>query len=298
MQLMGKQEHYCGEDCKHDSGCAVHNAPAFPVGPCDCGAKKRAGKRRKVKPESVVPQQKYPYSLWVQRLNKVFFPDGQFIQPLSERWRLARRGRLTASMRAEIIYKRNPKSWNLLIDKINAELEPDYYKEEVHGVKALNWGRKYEPIAIANIMLDHGRDVIDPGLIFHREHPWMAATPDGSIRSGGRRISIQIKCPYDAKNHLDMLYSKKVDPTYFYQVQWEAMIDEADDIEFYSYDHRQPLATRLVRIDMPVEQEVVDRLYRNALEFGDLFVSGKKLAIGKTVPEGVILPHGEPDAQS
>ena len=23
--------------CSHDSDCAVHNAPAIPVGPCDCG---------------------------------------------------------------------------------------------------------------------------------------------------------------------------------------------------------------------------------------------------------------------
>lgn len=23
--------------CEHASDCAVHNAPALPVGPCDCG---------------------------------------------------------------------------------------------------------------------------------------------------------------------------------------------------------------------------------------------------------------------
>lgn len=251
-----------------------------------------ARRRKKSDIDQRVPMQVYPYTKWVQRLNKVFLPDGQFIEPLSERWRLARRGRLTASQRAEIIYKRNPKSWNLLIDKINAELEPDYFKDEVRNVKALDWGRKYEPVAISNIMLDHGRDVVDPGLIFHTQHPWMAATPDGSIRDGGRRISIQIKCPYDSKNHLDMLYSKKVDPTYFYQCQWEAMIDGADDIEFYSFDIRQPLVSRLVRINMPVQSEIVDRLYKNALEFGDLFCSGQKLPTGKTTPEGVILPHG------
>ena len=25
-----------GGTCKHDSDCAIHNAPALPVGPCDC----------------------------------------------------------------------------------------------------------------------------------------------------------------------------------------------------------------------------------------------------------------------
>lgn len=23
---------------QHDSGCAMHNMPAYPAGPCDCGA--------------------------------------------------------------------------------------------------------------------------------------------------------------------------------------------------------------------------------------------------------------------
>lgn len=32
--------HGCqGGGCLHDSDCAVHNAPALPVGPCDCSAK-------------------------------------------------------------------------------------------------------------------------------------------------------------------------------------------------------------------------------------------------------------------
>jgi hypothetical protein len=31
-------DHTCGEDCGHKSDCALHNAPALPVGPCSCGA--------------------------------------------------------------------------------------------------------------------------------------------------------------------------------------------------------------------------------------------------------------------
>lgn len=29
--------HECGEACPHASDCAVHNAPAYPAGKCDCG---------------------------------------------------------------------------------------------------------------------------------------------------------------------------------------------------------------------------------------------------------------------
>lgn len=249
--------------------------------------------RRKVKPESERPPvQRYPYSAWVSRLNTVFPPHGRFIEPLSEDWRQARRGRLTASKRAEIIYNRRPAEWNALMDELNVELSPDYQWTEARG-KALDWGRDHEKEALANIMLDHGRDVEDPGLLFHTEHPWIAATPDGIIVEDRKRVSVQVKCPFNPRNHLDTLYSKTIRPVYFYQVQWEAMVSGADAIEFYSYDPRQPLATRLVRVDIPVQQKVVDRLYTNALEFGQMFVSGTKMAEGSTTPEGVILPYGE-----
>ncbi len=29
--------HECGPNCRHTSSCAVHNEPAYPAGPCDCG---------------------------------------------------------------------------------------------------------------------------------------------------------------------------------------------------------------------------------------------------------------------
>jgi len=29
---------YCSPSVRHKSDCAVHNEPAMPVGPCDCGA--------------------------------------------------------------------------------------------------------------------------------------------------------------------------------------------------------------------------------------------------------------------
>lgn len=255
-------------------------------------AAKKAKKRRKVKPESArAPVQQYAYSPWVQRLNKVFFPDGQFIEPLSERWRQARRGRLTASKRAEIIYNRRPAEWNALADEIEHELSPEYQWTEARG-KALDWGRDHEKQAIANIELDYGRDVGDPGLLFHTEHPWIAATPDGLVTEGRKRISVQIKCPYNPRNHLDTLYNKTLRPVYFYQVQWEGMVSGADEIEFYSFDPRQPLATRLVQLKIPVQQEVVDRLYTNALEFGHMIVTGSRMATGSTTPEGVILPYG------
>lgn len=247
---------------------------------------------RRVKPESErAPVQRYEFSSWLERLNRVFPPRGGFIEPLSVDWRNARRGRLTASKRAEIIYNRRPTEWNALIDELNHELSDDYQWEELDA-PALRWGREHEKEAIANIELDGGFEMTDPGLVFDSEHPWIAATPDGWYKYDHKYqmilTTVQIKCPYYTKNHLATLYEKTLRPTYFYQVQWEAMVSRAQHIEFYSYDPRQPLLTRLVKIDVPVNKEVVDRLRANAVEFAKLFCSGEKLAIGEIHAEDVV----------
>ena len=245
--------------------------------------------RRKSKPESErAPIQVYLFEAWLKRLNAVFPPRGGFIEPLSEDWRQARRGRLTASLRAEIIYKRNPKSWNLLMDKLDAELSPDYQWTEVNNVRALNWGREHEKEALANVELNYGRDIEDPGLLFHSQHPFIAGTPDGLIRKANGAISIQIKCPYDSKIHLAALYTKALSSLYYAQVQQEAWVSNANAIEFYSYDPRQPLVTRLVRLDVPVNKEFIARLETNALDFAALFCAGTRLATGKVTPMGVV----------
>lgn len=35
----------CRDGVLHTSGCAVHRAPAEPIGPCDCGALAKAERR-------------------------------------------------------------------------------------------------------------------------------------------------------------------------------------------------------------------------------------------------------------
>lgn len=39
VDILARQlAHRCGPDgCEHASDCAVHNEPALPNGPCDCG---------------------------------------------------------------------------------------------------------------------------------------------------------------------------------------------------------------------------------------------------------------------
>ena len=33
------EDHLCGEQCQHDSDCALHNGPAYLIGKCNCSIK-------------------------------------------------------------------------------------------------------------------------------------------------------------------------------------------------------------------------------------------------------------------
>lgn len=222
----------------------------------------------------------WPACRWTQRLEGVFPLDGQYIEPLSERWRQARRGRLTASTRASRIYHRRPDTWARLMDELESELAPDWQWTEVENIRALDWGRQYEPAAIASIELATGADVTEPGLVFLKHRPYVAATPDAMLDG---KVSVQIKCPLKPENHLEVLYTRKVPQVYFYQLQWEAWVTGAEELMFASYDHRQPLTTRLVLVDVPIDPKVVERFEANVTEFAALFNAGKRLADGKIV---------------
>jgi hypothetical protein len=41
-----QSSHRCTMVTQHASDCAVHNAPALPIGPCDCGASIKHGQDR------------------------------------------------------------------------------------------------------------------------------------------------------------------------------------------------------------------------------------------------------------
>ena len=226
-----------------------------------------------------------PWAPWAQRLNEIFpIRNGTPpIEPLSEEWRQARRGRLTASSRAILIAERNPAMWNRMMHEIDHELSPGYQWVEANA-PALAWGRDHEKEAIANIMLNEADELTEPGLIFHPKYPFVAATPDGLIDG---KISVQIKCPYNSKNHLETLYNKTIRPVYRYQTLWEAWCTGAKQIRFYSYDPRQPMKTQLVRLDIPVEQKVLDTFEKNAVEFAELFSQGKRLAEGRLSAMGI-----------
>lgn len=190
---------------------------------------------------------------WAESLDAIFptrmlcsrrvAADGpEFIEPNTERWFLARRGRVTASSRAETIgLAKSLNDLGPLAQEIRAELAPDYTRTPITNAY-MQWGHDHEREALANVAMELGTDFVEPGLIFSNIFPGAACTPDAFF---GNEVTCQVKCPFFSKNHLAMVYTKTITRTYWYQVQFESWLSGRDQIMFASYDTRQPLPTRL-----------------------------------------------------
>jgi hypothetical protein len=222
---------------------------------------------------------------WPDRLAKVFKPDGDWVEPLSERWFQARRGRISSSTRAVTLATRKPQPWHNLMDKLDRELSPDYVRHEITGVSSLEWGRRHELCAIANIELALGTDIIEPGMMFRPEHPYWEATPDGMIDGN---ITLEIKCPIKPEVHLATLYDKDaIKRIYKFQVQAEIWVARAERGMFVSFDPRQPLATQLAVVDIAPDNQLQDAFSENIVSFRELFETRSVLQNKSVRPVGI-----------
>jgi hypothetical protein len=195
--------------------------------------------------------------------------DGTPIRVLSDEWFRARLGRITASVRAHTIAQGREFEWDRLRAELRAEMQPDYHSEPFSN-EATRWGQDHEAEAIANIELETGLTLWEPGFVFHQELDYAGASPDFFAED---HISGQIKCPFNPKYHLETVHGARVPTKYFHQVQFEAYISRRPRILFASYDPRQPLATRLAIVWMeadPLLHEMFDMRLR---EFYDFFHS-------------------------
>ena len=110
----------------------------------------------------------------------------------------------------------------------------------IRNIKAasIEHGRKHEPIAIEHFMKITNKEVKPSGLVVCKDHPFLAASPDGIIST---KELVEIKCPYvsrereisektvpylrvndDGKYYLDSHHD------YFYQIQGQMLCTNAE----------------------------------------------------------------------
>ncbi len=123
---------------------------------------------------------------------------------------------------------------------------------------ALDWGNEYEDLAINTYQLDQLCEVervIDP--LVHPDYYFVAGTPDGMIGTDGL---VEVKCPYNPKNHLLNIVDGAQIKQYNPQMQGYMWITGANWCDFVSFDPRYPdqLKIKIIRIER--DQEYIDRL--------------------------------------
>lgn len=226
---------------------------------------------------------------WIAELNRLWRPTGHRVVTMSDEWKLARRGRLTASSRARSIAGvRAVHNFPKLRDKILDELKPGYKWTE-QQFAATEWGNRWERPALSNLEFHLGLDDVasyEPGFLLHPDRPYVGATPDLLIREAvpgwddrdpyvcrpiarELRTAVQVKCPYDQSVHSQTFHTRKIaDKCYWYQLQWEGWVTNADKLVFCSYDPRQKRPDRqLAVLDIPVDHEMRKTFERRCDEF-------------------------------
>lgn len=207
---------------------------------------------------------------------------------LTDRWFEARRGRLTASRRAEIIEMRNGTKWRIMASEIDQEIDPSYRHSHVDA-PAMRWGRQNERPALDAIQAALKQELTEPGLLLHPKYDFVGATPDGLVNGD---TCIQVKCPYNQNNHMKTVLDNQIGQAYYCQVQWESWVSGRDNIIFASFDPRQPAYAQLHMIDIPVDKDMHSRFDAQTAEFAEyfrtrIFPASGRLSVESGIPTGL-----------
>ena len=165
------------------------------------------------------------------------------IQQGTEQWFASRLGKVTASRVKDVIAKtktgystsRKNYALELALERITGNRQEGY----TNG--AMQRGTDMEPIARAAYEALTGEIVEEVGLIDHPAIDMSGASPDGLV---GKEGLIEIKVPNSA-THLEVLTSKRADPQYMPQMQWQMACTGRRWVDFVSFDDRFPEHLRL-----------------------------------------------------
>ena len=200
-------------------------------------------------------------------------------------WQRARLGKITAS-RCGLVKKLRSGEWgetalSYLYDLIGEHLtgEPS---QTFNGNDATEWGNEYEAEAIEAYTKRTGRKVkTGQNFIQHPEFQFVGGTPDGLV---GEKGIVEVKCPYNFKNHLRTVINRMVPEEYRAQVHGHLWLSGRQWCDFVSYDPRIPKShpARLVIVRVERNALILNDLNNTIGEFHDLLI--KKLAALKVKP--------------
>jgi len=162
------------------------------------------------------------------------------IQPYTEQWYNARRGKVTASRAKDVMVKGRGK--DQLYGKVFYEYANELALEKMLGISyddittfAMEYGIETEPQVRMAYAEMNNVAVTEPGFITHPDNKEIGCTPDGAVYRDG---IIEIKCP-QVKAHWSHLRDG-VPEHYRLQIQFQLMVTRAKWCDFISYNEQFP----------------------------------------------------------
>lgn len=186
-----------------------------------------------------------------------------------------RLGRITGSQFHRVTRGRGGNGWSQTAETYLYELIGEWLTGEpasnFTGNAATVWGERYEPEAIAEYQRRTRRAVARRNEFqLAKNFQLVGCTPDGINRQRG----IEVKCPFNFKNHLRTVITQEVPDEYRDQVNGHMLCTGRNYCDFISYDPRiQRPDLRIVVLtierDRNALEELADRLY----DFEQLLIS-------------------------
>lgn len=175
----------------------------------------------------------------------------------SEEWYNYRLGKFGASD-AQAIANNGKGLETLCFEKASERLTKTPAKE-AYTNDHMERGNELEELARNSVELEYGKPIQQVGLIEMNEN--VICSPDGLVDDDGL---IEIKCPSN-RVFMEYLYSKKVDPKYYYQMQMQLLVSERKWVDYCVYNASFPnplIIKRIVR-----DEDVIEKI-KEGLEKG------------------------------
>jgi putative phage-type endonuclease len=144
----------------------------------------------------------------------------------------------------------------LVIERLTGDRQENY----TNG--AMQWGIDNEPTARLAYEAETGDMITDATFVQHTLLE-AGASPDGYINDDG---VLEIKCPNSA-THIQTLQSKKIPFQYYAQVQGQMWMTGRKYAKFVSFDPRMPINAQMIIIDVPRDDEYIEKLEKEVSSF-------------------------------
>ena len=165
--------------------------------------------------------------------NDIFGFDCVTVEQRSFQWHMMRLGVITASGIDAILAKPGSATRDGYMATLIAEIATGAPAEPV-SAKTLQWGIDHEPAAIEAYSFMTGNVVEQIPFVYRDDTMRCGCSPDGVMQD----YTLEIKCPYMTRRHIELIVDGRMDNDYQAQTQFQMWVMGTNKVDFHSHDPR------------------------------------------------------------